>query len=294
MPKITVSARFPEGTATKYIPDWGDPFISSATFNLPPDIDDVGRAAILAAIGAVEDASLPPCPSLNGNLRKLKFTRAKGNTMSVPVRTRQDLLTAATTIKGILDAGGSSDNPVVCIDLIGESYNNIADEMSLSYVPNTFAKTHRSPDTAPKQWMHSGNIQYEADSTNPVGGVIFQPVKTMTDVENSAPTQLDTEWLGCAGEFEPAVPCPRSAGRVNPLKHRRYILTLLTKSQAVNDPNNPPAGIEDNYRSERTEVPVQHHDTALIKTCGESLAALPGVFCIGYNGESYRLFHKLI
>ncbi len=294
MPKNTISVRFPSGAASQYVTDWGDSIISSATFNLPPDIDDTGKAAILTAIGGVEDADLPPCPSINGTLRKLKFTRAKGNTMSVPVRTRQDLLTAATAIRGVLNAGGSADNPVVCIDLIGESFANINDEMSLSYTQGTFAKTHKSPADANKQWMYAGTISYEADSTNPAGGVIFQPVKTMTDFENSAPTQLDTEWLGCAGNFVPTVPCPRPAGRLNPLKHRRFIMTFLTKSQAVNDAANPPAGIEAEFASERTEVPIQHHDATLIKTCGEQLAALTGAYCIGYQGERYRLFHRLV
>ncbi len=294
MPKITVPVRFPEGATSKYLTDWGDSIITSATFNLPPDIDATGRDAIVAAIGGTEDADLPPCPSINGSLRKLKFTRAKGNTMSVPVRSRADLLTAATTIRGVLDAGGSADNKVVCIDLIGEDFPNINDEMSLSYSSNTFAKTHRAPATAPRQWNYYGNIQYQADSTNPAGVVIFQPVKTMTDVQDSAPTQLDTEWLGCAGEFEIAVPCPRSAGRLNPLKHRRFVMTFLTKSAAVNDSGNPPAGIEAGYKPERTEVPVQHYDAGLIKTCGEGLASLTGAYCIGYLGESYRLFHRLV
>ena len=294
MPKNTVSVRFPEGDASKYITDWGDAIITSAVFNLPPDIDQAGKEAILAAIGGVENADLPPCPAINGKLRKLKFTRAKGNTMSVPVRTRQDLLTAATAINGVLNAGGSSDNPVVCIDLIGENFPNINDEMSLSYTAGAFAKTHRSPDTAPKQWNYFGKIQYQADSTNPAGGVIFQPVKTMTDVENSAPTQLDTEWLGCAGEFETVVPCPRPAGNLNPLKHRRYVMTFLTKPVEVNDPANPPAGADVDFSSERTEVPVQHHEAGLIKTCGEGLAKLVGAYCIGYQGESYRLYHRLL
>ena len=294
MPKNTVSVRFPEGTNTKYVTDWGDSIISSAVFNLPPDIDETGKNAILTAIGGVENADLPPCPAINGTLRKLKFTRAKGNTVSVPVRTRQDLLTAATTIRGVLNAGGSADNPVVCIDLIGEEFPNINDEMSLSYAPNTFAKTHKAPNNAPKQYMYYGNIQYQADSTNPAGGVIFQPVKTMTDTENSAPTQLDTEWLGCAGNFEIAVPCPRPVGRLNPLKHRRFIMTFLTKSQAVNDAANPPANVENGYKAEKTEVPVQHQDASLIKTCGEQLAALTGAYCIGYMGEKYRLYHRLL
>lgn len=293
MPKNTISVRFPEGTSSKYVMDNGDPIIASATFNLPPDIDNTGKAAILNAIGGVENVDLPPC-RINGNLRKLLFIRAKGNTMSVPVRTRQDLLSAATVIRGVLDSGGSADNPVVCVELIGEDFPNLNDELGVSYTADTFAKTHRSPNSAAKQWMYFGAIQYEADATNPAGGVIFQPVKTMTDVENAAPTQLGTDWNGCAGDFFTAVGCPRPRGRKNPLKHRRYTLTLLTKSQAVTDPLNPPAGVEADFRPEQTEVPVKHHEASLIKTCGQALAALTGVYCIGYMGESYKLYDGLL
>ena len=142
--------------------------------------------------------------------------------------------------------------------------------------------------------MYFGVIQYEADSTNPTGGVIFQPVKTMTDVESTAPTQLGSEWATCAGAFTTAVPCPRPRGRRNPLKHRRYILTFLTKSLAVTDPAAAPAGIEAGFATEQTEVPVKDHEAGAIKTCGTNLAGLTGAYCIGYKGESYKLYDKLL
>lgn len=281
MPKRTISVRFPEGDASKYITDWGQPIIASATFNLPPDIDDAAKEIILTAIGGTDDAELPPCPAVNGTLRKLKFTRAKGNTMSVPVRTRQDLLSAATVITGVLNSGGSSDNPVVCIDLIGEDFPNLNDEMGLSYEPNSFAATHRAPPTAPRQYFWAGNIQYSADSTNPAGGVIFQPVKVMSNLANNAPTQLANRWNECAGDFIPVVPCPRPQGNRNPLKHRRFILTFIV-------------GPANNISSEKTEVPVKDFAPGSIIACGTGLAALPGAYCIGYRGESYRLYHKLL
>ena len=56
----------------------------------------------------------------------------------------------------------------------------------------------------------------------------------------------------------------------------------------------PPAGADVDFSSERTEVPVQHHEAGLIKTCGEGLAKLVGAYCIGYQGESYRLYHRLL
>lgn len=293
MPKKTISVRFPEGDASKYVMDNGDAIIASAVFNLPPDINEAGKDAILTAIGGVEDAELPPC-RINGILRKLVFLRAKGNTMSVPVRTRQDLLTAAQAVQGVLNSGSSDDNPVVCIYLEGEEFANLNDELGISYTAGTFAKTHRAPSDADKQWMYAGNIQYEADATNPTGGVIFQPVKTMTDVEDAVPTQLAGDWATCVGDFVTAVPCPRPRGRRNPLQHRRYILTLLTKSQAVTDPNNAPAGIEADFETERTEVPVKDHEAGAIKACGQNLAGLTGVYCIGYKGESYKLYDKLL
>lgn len=296
MPKLVVPLSFRVGQ-NPYYPDWmdvADPGVSaSGRFNAPPDLTEANIDGIVLAVGASRGSPNSPCPDTSyTSLRKLEFVRASGNTMSVPVANRIDLITAATTIRNILDNAGTGGNKVVCIRLIGEEWANLNDELNLSYQAGTYAKTHRAPASAPKQYYYAGTVEYEADSTNPIDGSVFQPVKAISDIENAPATQLATTWAGCVGSFQTVIPCPRGRSRGNPLKHRRYVVTFLTKSQQVDDPNSPPTGIEADFASEQIEVPVT--DGSEIDTCGVALAGLIGAYCIGYKGESYTRFHKLL
>lgn len=292
MPKNTISVRF-LSDLTAYTTDIGIDISTSAVFNAPPDLTDANIDTIVTAIGGTLTGELPPCREFVGSIRKLQFIRRSGNTMSVPVGSRANLINAATTIRNLLNAANSGNNKVVCIKLIGEEFPNLNDELGLSYTNGTFAKTHRAPDTATKQYVYSGKIEYSSDATNPLGGVRFQAVKAISDNENAAATQLGTTWAGCVGDFQSITPCP-TGNRRNPLKHRRYELSFLSKSQEVADPDNPPDGIEAEFASEQIEVPVKASSASDIKTCGENLAGLTGVYCIGYRGESYSRFHRLL
>lgn len=292
MPKRVVTAKFIEDT-TSYTTDWGAKVTTSGLFNAPPDLTEANINAIVGLIGATRIGDLPPCNEAGGSLRKLRFIRRSGNTMTTPVASRAILLSAAKGIKEILDSANSASNPVVCIELIGEEYDNLNDEFSISYTAGTFAKTHRAPDNATKQYVYAGTVEYSSDSTNPLNGIIFQPVKAISDNENAPATQLDASWKSCVGEFVDVVPCPRN-GRRNPFRHRRFTVTFLTKSQAVADPANPPAGIEGDAAAEQIEIPVANGKEADILACGQALAKLTGAYCIAYKGESYKRFHKIV
>ena len=292
MPKNTVSVKF-VGSSFSYLMDMGTEIETSGVFNAPPDLSDTNISDIVTAIGGSLTGDLPPCREFNGSLRKLLFIRASGNTMSVPVSSRANLINAATTIRDLLNAANSGNNKVVCIKLIGEEFPNLNDELGLKYTANTFAQTHRADNTATKQYVYAGNIQYESDGTNPFGGVVFQSVKAISDNATAPATQLGTTWNSCVGDFQSVTPCPRGTRR-NPLEHRRYTLSFLTKSQAVTDPANPPAGIETQFASEQIEVPEKASTVSDILTCGQSLAGLTGAYCIGYRGESYARFHKIL
>lgn len=104
-----------DGNALGYISDRGAELSIRGRFILPPDIDLAQAAAIATAVGGTINTESSVCSdSSSGSPRRLYFYRENGGSMSVPVRQRDDVISAATAIKGILDAG-TAGGSVVCI-----------------------------------------------------------------------------------------------------------------------------------------------------------------------------------
>ena len=284
MPRNVVPVSFVPDDGTGYLMDIGSEIAANGRFVLPPDIPQTEISTILANIGAqplsaVGD-SIPCSDSIGATLRKLLFIRSNGGSMSVPVSSRADLLNAATVIRGLLNSNGPE---VVCIKLLGEVFLDLADELGMNY-GGDFATSH-VPNPGDKQYYHSGNIQYQTDANTGTISEVFQPVKAITDLENAPSTQLTAAWTGCVGAFEEALAC-RGKGRRNPRKHRRYTLTFATKAD--------PASTTEAAKTETAELPVKSAAAADILSCGQAAAALNGAYCIGYQGESYARYHKLL
>lgn len=283
MPRNVIPVRFNPDNGSGYLMDIGVEIAANSRFILPPDVDEAQVATILANIGAQPISAgtqAIPCPdTVNADLRRLRFFRTNGGSMSVPVSSRADLIGAAGVIKGILDGAGSE---VVCIKLEGEYFPNLADELGMNY-QGTIATSH-VPVAGGKQFFNAGQIAYTSDG----GGVVFQPIKSITDNENAPATQIATAWSDCVGNFENALAC-RGQGRRNPRKHRRFELTFAIGTAGAN-PGDPPT-IEND---ETIELPVKSNVAADILSCGQAAAALTGAYCIGYTGESYDRFHKLL
>lgn len=284
MPKKVIPARFVPDNGTGYVMDIGTEIAANSRFILPPDVSEAQAATILTNIGAqpLSLASNPvPCPdTVNADLRRLQFIRSSGGSMSVPVSSRADLIGAATVISGILNAAGDD---VVCIKLIGERFPDLADELGLQYA-NTIAVSHVSVGES-KQFYHSGNIAYNTDAGTGVNATVFQPIKSISNLELAPATQIAAAWTGCVGAFEDALAC-RGRGRTNPRKHRRFELTFATKAD--------PAATAESLATETIELPVKSAAASGILACGQAAAALTGVYCIGYRGEDYARFHKLL
>ena len=281
MPKNVIPVRFNPDNGSGYVMDIGQEIAANSRFVLPPDVDSAQAALILSNIGAqpLSAGTNPiPCPdTVNADLRRLRFFRSSGGSMSVPVSSRTDLESAALVIQGILNAAGDD---VVCIKLEGEYFPDVADQLGLNY-QNTAAITHVATGNS-KQFYHSGQIAYQSDT----GQVIFQPIKSISNFENAPATQIAGVWDGCVGDFENALAC-RGKGRTNPVKHRRYELTL-----AVGTPTEDPNAPDNVTGSETIELPVKSSVASEIFTCGQNAAALTGVYCIGYRGESHAKYHK--
>ncbi len=284
MPITVVKAQFLNDDGTGYSTDIGTSINTSANFRLPSDVPDTEITTILSNIGANVPAAIkpnPPCSERVGStLRKLEFIRANGNTMSVPVSSRANLLNAATVIKGILNAAGSE---VVCIKLLGEYFPDLADELGMNYA-GTFATSHVSTGSG-KQFVYSGNVNYQTDANTGVVSTVIQPIRSVTNNEDAPSTQLATAWAGCVGALTQVLPC-RGKGKRNPRKHRRFELTFLTRLD--------PTDATEEAQTETAELPVVSAAAADILTCGQAAAGLAGAYCIGYRGESYRLYGNLL
>ena len=286
MPKTVVRAQFLNDDGTGYLMDIGTSINVSGQFILPPDIPETEISTILTNIGANPPSDIkpnPPCSDRVGaDLRRLQFIRANGNTMTVPVSSRADLLNAATVITGVLN---SAESEVVCIKLLGEYFPDLADELGLTY-GGTFATSH-VPTTGGKQFYYSGNIEYETDATTGIAGsdTVFQPIKSISDLEDAPSTKLSTVWADCVGDFSLALAC-RGKGRRNPRKHRRYELTFATKTDLASE--------TEAAQTETAQLPVKSASQDDILVCGQSAAGLTGAYCIGYRGESYDRYHRLL
>lgn len=285
MPKKVVSYQFVSGT-NAYISDINQNLSINSRFVAPPDLAQAGIDAILAASGAVETTEPAICSdSALGKPRKLEFIRSSGNSMSVAVANKNDLISAATAIKGVLDPLNGASNPVVCIKLYGEEFLNLNDELGVNFTGTAFAPSHKAPATAGKQNFASGVITYEADAANPIGTSVIHSIRSITEkATNEFAAQLGTAAAGCIGDFLTLQNCGN--GRSNPRKHRRFYLDFATKAD--------PADAAEESQSERIEVPVAGGGALDILACGNSLAALTGLYCIGFKGESYSRFHKLL
>ena len=115
MPKTVISYQIAAsgnaGAPTGYISDIGTELSYRGTFNLPPDVDLAQAAVIVNAVGGTISDEPVPCSDGNasGRFRKLVFIRASGNTMSIVVPNRANIITVATNIRTALNEG-NADN----------------------------------------------------------------------------------------------------------------------------------------------------------------------------------------
>ena len=281
---LTIPVRFIPDEGTAYLLDIGTEITANSKFKLPPDIGEPQAATILSVIGAQPLSALgdklPPCPdSGKSKLRRLRFFRSNGGSMSVPVSSRADLLGAATVIKGIINGAGGAE--VVCIKLEGEEFPDLADELGMEY-DGSGATSHISYGSS-KQLRYSGQISYEFDGGGLDSSTVFHNINSITNIENAPANQIAPVWDTCVGPFENVLAC-RGQGKRKLRKHRRFDLTIAVVS----------GDADGSLETETIELPVKSAASADILACGQAAVGLKGVYCAGYRGESYERFDKLL
>lgn len=285
MPKTVITAQFADTTNSfPYEMDIGDKISASGRFILPPDLDLSQAATILELIGAKPLSAITKSgfcsDSSNGKLRRLVFVRSDGSSMSVPVAVRlgagQGLKGIASGIKGILDAGAIKTS---CIKLVGEYWRNLNSELGVSYTAGQVATSHKANGGATKQHYYTGKMSYQTDAFKNAGEVVLLPIKSISNINNAPASQISSVWSNCVGTLSQAKSCTSSRDR----DHRRFLLNFATKIE--ND---------EITETESIELPHKDSDAAGIKSCGQAAAALTGLLCIGYRGESYSKYHKVL
>lgn len=229
-------------------------------------------------------ADTTPCPNAGEfTARKLVFTRADGNSFSLPLRNKDFAIQLGIAVRNLVNAAVAA-NPVICVALQGEQWDNLLPSLRTATGAPTPGTPSRSTQQG-KQAVHAGKINYAYDAGS--GAIVPISVKVDTDLVTTAstsnipgvtspPTVLGGAWTGCVGPFELENPCPSLAS----LSHRRYIGTFLV-------------GVSPNTFYQKTEIPVRRFDTPDILQCGQNLANLPAIVCLAYEGESNSRLHNL-
>lgn len=288
MARKVVSAIFKAGgNGQQYIADRGAALDAGFTFIQPVDMQDGVVDTILNTIGAeLKNAgNAVICPeTTNFKPRKLVFIRANGNSMSIPIPLRSEIINFAIQLRGFISAIDVT-NPVACIKLIGERFDNIIDELSAGQ-----DKPAATPGVWSRGGVFAGTIVYSTDTV--FGTSKNLAVKVDTEVltngkGSAAPTILGGTWANCVGDFVNGGACPGKERR----DHRRYIGTLTV---AIPDGATPGGDTSAAPGTQRTEIPVTDHTQPEILACGQALAVLPSMLCLGYRGESFDRIHKLL
>ena len=268
----------------RYVADRGVLLATTGRFAIPPDITPDQAEQIATAAGANVNVDFDSvCPEGAFKMRKLVFIRQSGNSLSVPIGNRQNLITARNAIRGILNS--QANNQVVCIRLVGEEFDAMNDELGVAWDGQAVATSSR-PDNGSKQFVYSGSIRYRTDTAPGGNVVITTSVKVDTENEGNPPACLGNVWEECAGEL---VPARLNCGGTN-REHRRYLLDFAVREgenqENVEGDNTP-------LSAQRKELPVSAWAASEILQCGQNAAELTGLFCISYRGESFARFHTI-
>lgn len=205
--------------------------------------------------------------SSNIKPRKLQFVLNTGESLTVPVSKRENLVSAANdVITGIPD--GTS---VACIQLIGEKIGDLLAELGGNYtgVPVTEANNSK--------W-YTGNAAYSTDLPN----TVQLPFKIASPNGTAPPDILVPAWNGCVGALTSSRSCGGNASRY---EKRKYIPNYIIGSNSGGD--NTISGDASN------EIPVVSETMTDIQACGEAIVTALGgaLFCLPYQGHGDNLFH---
>lgn len=263
-------------------------------FVVPPDMDQAAATSLVTAVGGeiisfgdvdivAGTRNLPCSDSANFKPRRIKFIRANGNSVSLVVADRAGIIAARDAGVTALNAV-TATNPVVCVQLIGEEYANLYDELAPAGAAAPTAGTPSRPPAAIGKGARYSGLMTAYSSDVPFATVTLAKFAMNTDLVDaatgvtSAPTVLGAAAAGCLGTIQVGSICPPSTSR----EPRHFLVTSLVTGDVAGQ-----------NATQVTKVPTAGSAAADIVTCGTALAALASTVCLGYKGESYSRLHLL-
>ena len=271
-----------------YVTDQGTEVQFNPLFRAPSDFTEATIADILDCINAELRTENRPCPEKGAtDPRRLVFLRKNGNSFSLLVNNRANVITYAQCIWNILK---QTDFPAVCVKLEGEHTLNIYPELA----PANPGAPEFAPVIAPpaaagfSAYVYTSVMEaYKTDAN--FGANILMPFRSQTDTLDAPYSEL-TDYFSSCVEPITTVTCAAKESR----EYRRYIPSFLTQTPPLQDNEGNDIPGSEVEKIQTVTVPVKSNVAANIKTCGETLAAIASVVCLEYYGESNDKIHKLL
>lgn len=281
-----VRYQFKEGN--EYLTDQGTEVQFNPLFRAPSDFTEATIADILDCLNLELRTENRPCPEkASTEPRRLVFLRKNGNSFSLLVNLRANVISYAQCVWNILKL---TDFPAVCVKLEGEKSLNLYPELAPGGAGEpTFAPVIAPPAAAGfNAYVYSSTMkEYKADAA--WGANLLMPFRSQTDSLDAPYSELTDYFTSCVNPVT-TVNCAAAQSAT----YRRYIPSFLTQTQPLQDGEGNDIPGSEVEKIQTVTVPVKGHLPAEIKTCGETLAAIESVICLGYEGESNDKIHKLL
>lgn len=266
-----------DSTSEVYVSDRGQNFNWVGNVRVPEDLDRSVIESFVTAAGATPNATESVACSDKGYIkpRYVEVIRRSKHTIRMPITVRSQLRPKLIGMVNVLDTASPS-NPVVCVKLHGEFFANLYEDIvTAATTPTPIAPIEAPPNSGKARVYYSAAMgQYQSDSTQTFATEIIQAFKMQTDTADAPPSSFAPA-AGCIGPLSLTF-CPTRARR----KGRHYIPTFLTTNT--------------NLPSQQLEIPVASASPTDINDCGEALANLAHVVCLGYQGESNDRVHQIL
>lgn len=208
--------------------------------------------------------------------RRFKFILNNGSTLTVPIKNRENLVTQANTITGLIN--GVQGVRVACIELLGEKIADLSTELGAQF-------TGSSKDVQNTSLFLTGARSYTIDGQTGESSTSVQlPFKVASPDGTNPPSAISTAWTSCVGSLFSARSCGRTGGRFD---KRKFIPRYLVGASS---------GGERNIEGEASnEIPVPGNTSTAIAECGRAIVQNVGgaLFCLEYHGHSDRRFNNL-
>lgn len=262
----------------EYIDDRGTTRTLRSKTAFPPDSSLANAQTIAGDLGITlvkygdtivnQDLANPICSDSDSiKPRRIELIRSNGNSISFAMPVRENMVADAEDLVTVVNAF-TGDFDVVCVKLYGERATLLFDELGGNYQGDSVLPPRGNGS---RQYTWHGTLNYRTDAT--FGSTRLLPFKVFSDNENAAPT-----WGGGVLDNCMEVGTGNACSGRDPRTSRRYIITAMGT----------------NVGEFKSEIPVTSAVAADIRTCGATLAARPGVYCLDYRGEFNDRFHKIL